>query len=59
MARKTFTTEEVLAFLEAEEDCELEGSDEEFDELDEVEDGIIIFYITILALYIPSLYCRD
>ena len=66
MARKTFTTEEVLAFLEAEEDCELddrqelfmEGSDEEFDELDEVEDGIIIFYITILALYIPS-YCRD
>ena len=45
MSRKTFTTEEVLAFLEAEEDCELddsqelfmEGSDEEFDELDEVE----------------------
>lgn len=53
MASKTFTTEQVLAFLEAEEDCEedggqevfMEGSDEEFDDLDELEDGIIIFFI--------------
>ena len=67
MASKTFTTAEVLAFLEDEEDCEVDdreeffmkGSDKEFDELDEVEYGINIFHITIFALHIPSLYCRD
>ena len=36
----------------------MEGSDEEFDDLDEVEDGIHIFLYLNLALYIPSLYCR-
>lgn len=51
MASKIYTTDEVLAFLEGEEDCEeddrqelfMEGSDEEFDGMDEGEDGTIIF----------------
>ena len=57
MASKKCTTEEVLAFLDAK-DCEeddrqeifMEGSDEEFDDLDEMEYGIIFiisFYITL------------
>ena len=48
MASKRFTTEEVLAFLDAEDSEEddrqeifMEGSDEEFDDLDEMEYGII------------------
>ena len=52
MASKRFTTEEVLEFLDAE-DCEeddrqeifMEGSGEEFDDLDEMEYGIIYIYI--------------
>ncbi len=47
MASRLFSSEEVLALLDPEEDCELddpqevimEGSDEEFSDLDEVEDG--------------------
>ena len=56
MASKRFTTEEVLAHLDAEDSEEddrleifMEGSDEEFDDLDEIEYGIIYIYIQLLA----------
>ncbi len=44
MASRLYSNEEVLAILDQEEDCELdevimEGSDEDFSDLDEVEDG--------------------
>ena len=62
-----FTTEEVLAFLEADDGCEvddqqelfMEGSNEEFDDLDEEEDGIHTFLYLNLALYIVEVEFRE
>ncbi len=56
MASRNFTPDEVLAFLDDEEEvCEelddeifMAGSDEEFDVLDDIENGKIISFIYLL-----------
>jgi len=56
MASRNFTPDEVLAFLDDEEEvCEelddeifMAGSDEEFDVLDDIENGKIVSFIFLL-----------